>query len=278
MRGLTSGYNHEHAEIRQHLAAFRDGRKPSPRLVTKWFVQVDAPRRNAIQRHHTVTHLLHWALHEVVSHDASQKGSFVGPDKLTFDFNSAPLTPAAGRRRREARQRTHRRKRGRVLDGSPSRRREIAQGRDAIFRRQIRRHGPRRADRRPERRAGRLFDGIVRRHAHARDGRDRLVPHCGRKRHCGGRAAHRGRRGAGSLSKRPTKSSHQNCRRQIEFAARRTGKEMDARWHTKGWRNRLKSAQQREAADAASKLLARRARPSTASRRSSHNLGSADGD
>jgi alanyl-tRNA synthetase len=50
-------------------------------------------RRNAIQRHHTVTHLLHWALHEVVSKEASQKGSFVGPDKLTFDFNSAPLTP-----------------------------------------------------------------------------------------------------------------------------------------------------------------------------------------
>ena len=55
--------------------------------------RVDRPRRDAIQRHHTVTHLLHWALHEVVSQDASQKGSFVGPDKLTFDFNSAPLTP-----------------------------------------------------------------------------------------------------------------------------------------------------------------------------------------
>jgi alanyl-tRNA synthetase len=41
-----------------------------------------------------VTHLLHWALHEVASKEASQKGSFVGPDKLTFDFNSAPLTPA----------------------------------------------------------------------------------------------------------------------------------------------------------------------------------------
>ena len=37
--------------------------------------------------------MLHWALHEVVSREASQKGSFVGPDKLTFDFNSAPLTP-----------------------------------------------------------------------------------------------------------------------------------------------------------------------------------------
>jgi alanyl-tRNA synthetase len=33
-------------------------------------------------------------LHEVASKDASQKGSFVGPDKLTFDFNSAALTPA----------------------------------------------------------------------------------------------------------------------------------------------------------------------------------------
>jgi alanyl-tRNA synthetase len=54
---------------------------------------VDKSRRNAIQRHHTVTHLLHWALHEVVNREASQKGSFVGPDKLTFDFNSAPLTP-----------------------------------------------------------------------------------------------------------------------------------------------------------------------------------------
>jgi alanyl-tRNA synthetase len=64
-----------------------------PAIGDKVVLQVDAPRRNAIQRHHTVTHLLHWALHEVVSKEASQKGSFVGPDKLTFDFNSAPLTP-----------------------------------------------------------------------------------------------------------------------------------------------------------------------------------------
>jgi alanyl-tRNA synthetase len=55
-------------------------------------VSVDTSRRNAIQRHHTVTHLFHWALHEVASKDALQKGSYVGPEKLTFDFNSAPLT------------------------------------------------------------------------------------------------------------------------------------------------------------------------------------------
>jgi alanyl-tRNA synthetase len=54
---------------------------------------VDRTRRDAIQRHHTVTHLLHWALHEVVSREAVQKGSYVGPDKLTFDFSSAALTP-----------------------------------------------------------------------------------------------------------------------------------------------------------------------------------------
>ena len=56
-------------------------------------LSVDAPRRAGIQRHHTVTHLFHWALHEVASKEATQKGSYVGPEKLTFDFNSAPLTP-----------------------------------------------------------------------------------------------------------------------------------------------------------------------------------------
>ena len=56
-------------------------------------LQLDRERRASIQRHHTVTHLLHWALHEVVSKDATQKGSSVAPEKLTFDFNSGALTP-----------------------------------------------------------------------------------------------------------------------------------------------------------------------------------------
>src|SRR5262249_49721766 len=56
-------------------------------------LEVDEARRRRIQGHHTVTHLLHWALREIVSKDAAQKGSYVGPDKLTFDFSSAALTP-----------------------------------------------------------------------------------------------------------------------------------------------------------------------------------------
>ncbi len=55
-------------------------------------VQIDRDHRSSIERHHTVTHLLHWALHEIVSRDATQKGSYVGPEKLTFDFTSAALT------------------------------------------------------------------------------------------------------------------------------------------------------------------------------------------
>jgi len=64
-----------------------------PAINDEIVVHVEPSRRAAIQRHHTVTHLLHWALHEVVSKEASQKGSSVAPDKLTFDFNSAALTP-----------------------------------------------------------------------------------------------------------------------------------------------------------------------------------------
>jgi alanyl-tRNA synthetase len=74
-----------------HRGVLANGRAPEVGEAVR--VAVDAARRGAIQRHHTVTHLLHWALHEIVSKQAAQKGSYVGPDKLTFDFNHQPFTP-----------------------------------------------------------------------------------------------------------------------------------------------------------------------------------------
>jgi len=102
-RGLLHVPGHDWTEVGQlrvtdtqkrgqvfiHRAQVVQGRAPEPGEAVR--ISVDADRRKLIQGHHTVTHLLHWALHQVVSRDASQKGSYVGPDKLTFDFSSAPL-------------------------------------------------------------------------------------------------------------------------------------------------------------------------------------------
>jgi alanyl-tRNA synthetase len=71
-----------------HLLEEESGPDPGAEVM----VTIDAPRRRAIEGHHTVTHVLHWALHEKVSRDATQKGSYVGPEKLTFDFSSGALT------------------------------------------------------------------------------------------------------------------------------------------------------------------------------------------
>jgi len=68
-----------------HHAKLADGRAPEVGEAVR--VAVNAARRGNIQRHHTVTHLFHWALHEVVSREARQKGSLVAPDRLRFDFN-----------------------------------------------------------------------------------------------------------------------------------------------------------------------------------------------
>jgi alanyl-tRNA synthetase len=70
--------------LHRHVGTITDGEVTAGQEA---LASIDAERRDAIRRNHTGTHLLHWALREVLGHHVKQQGSLVAPDRLRFDFS-----------------------------------------------------------------------------------------------------------------------------------------------------------------------------------------------
>ena len=76
------------ADTQKHGAVFVHLLEAGVRLLvgTEVRAKVDAERRARIAPHHTATHLMNEAMKRVLGGHIRQAGSYVGPDKLRFDF------------------------------------------------------------------------------------------------------------------------------------------------------------------------------------------------
>jgi len=73
-----------------HMARVEEGSLKAGTVVR---ALVDAHRRDT-EKNHTATHLLHAALRAVLGPHVQQRGSYVGPDRLRFDFSQfEPISP-----------------------------------------------------------------------------------------------------------------------------------------------------------------------------------------
>jgi len=69
-----------------HIGNILNGKIEELKLGDEFYMSVDEEFRKSVSINHTSTHLLHYALREIIGKEVRQAGSYVGNDKLRFDF------------------------------------------------------------------------------------------------------------------------------------------------------------------------------------------------